>query len=217
MDGHGNIGIVPKYVDEEYTPFNSIPFIILIFFGLGIFTGLSLMLHYKPDINLAFNSIEFIRRDVFGGHFTHSLHAYIADIIVFLAYSYVGFGLYYQTYAFSSRFSQSVVILALIFLVHFSGFVLPWDQMAFWGTTVITNLFSAIPVFGEDLTTLIWGGVQCRRTNTLALLLSACHCTFLCGVFVSALSLPAFSSCSSKRHPNASVSALWVLKRFFSI
>nr|UMI33281.1 cytochrome b [Rhagoletis cerasi]WCB98188.1 cytochrome b [Rhagoletis cerasi]WCB98201.1 cytochrome b [Rhagoletis cerasi] len=125
---------------------------------LQILTGLFLAMHYTADINLAFNSVNHICRDVNYGWLLRTLHANGASFFFICIYLHVGRGIYYGSYMFTPTWLVGVLILFLVMATAFMGYVLPWGQMSFWGATVITNLLSAIPYLGMDLVQWIWGG-----------------------------------------------------------
>nr|AMP43831.1 cytochrome b [Xylomya moiwana] len=123
-----------------------------------IITGLFLAMHYTADINLAFNSVSHICRDVNYGWLLRTLHANGASFFFICIYLHIGRGIYYGSYLFTPTWMIGVIILFLVMGTAFMGYVLPWGQMSFWGATVITNLLSAIPYLGTDLVQWIWGG-----------------------------------------------------------
>jgi ubiquinol-cytochrome c reductase cytochrome b subunit len=127
---------------------------------IQILTGAFLAMHYTPSVDFAFNSVEHIMRDVNNGWLIRYTHANVASFFFIFVYMHIGRGLYYGSYK-SPRilvWSIGVVILILMMAIAFLGYVLPYGQMSLWGATVITNLLSAIPVFGQDIVELIWGG-----------------------------------------------------------
>ena len=127
---------------------------------IQILTGAFLAMHYTPNVDLAFNSVEHIMRDVNNGWLIRYTHANVASFFFIFVYMHIGRGLYYSSYK-SPRvlvWSIGVIILILMMAIGFLGYVLPYGQMSLWGATVITNLLSAIPVFGQDIVELIWGG-----------------------------------------------------------
>ena len=128
--------------------------------GIQILTGLFLAMYYSSHINLAFESVEYIMRNVSGGWFMRYLHSNGASMIFILMYLHMLRGLYYQSYKWPRQYVWISGILLFIFMAGtaFLGYVLPWGQMSYWGATVITNILSAIPIFGEPLVTWIWGG-----------------------------------------------------------
>ena len=127
---------------------------------LQILTGIFLAMHYTPHIDLAFLSVEHIMRDVEGGWFLRYMHANGASMFFIVVYLHLLRGLYYGSYTSPRElvWIVGVIILLLMILTAFIGYVLPWGQMSFWGATVITSLASAIPVVGTDITHWLWGG-----------------------------------------------------------
>nr|YP_010894844.1 cytochrome b [Amiota nagatai]WJW73357.1 cytochrome b [Amiota nagatai] len=125
---------------------------------IQILTGLFLAMHYTADINLAFNSVNHICRDVNYGWLLRTLHANGASFFFICIYLHVGRGIYYGSYLFTPTWIVGVIILFLVMGTAFMGYVLPWGQMSFWGATVITNLLSAVPYLGIDLVQWVWGG-----------------------------------------------------------
>nr|ADD96712.1 cytochrome b [Crenicichla lepidota] len=123
-----------------------------------ILTGLFLAMHYTSDITLAFSSVAHICRDVNYGWLIRSLHANGASFFFICIYLHIGRGLYYGSYLYKETWNIGVVLLLLVMMTAFVGYVLPWGQMSFWGATVITNLLSAIPYMGTSLVQWIWGG-----------------------------------------------------------
>ena len=125
---------------------------------IQILTGLFLAMHYTADINLAFNRVNHICRDVNYGWLLRTLHANGASFFFICIYLHVGRGIYYSSYLYTPTWLVGVIILFLVIGTAFIGYVLPWGQMSFWGATVITNLLSAIPYLGTDLVQWVWGG-----------------------------------------------------------
>nr|QNV11667.1 cytochrome b [Morellia hortorum] len=125
---------------------------------IQILTGLFLAMHYTADINLAFNSVNHICRDVNYGWLLRTMHANGASFFFICIYLHIGRGMYYSSYLFTPTWLMGVIILFLVMGTAFMGYVLPWGQMSFWGATVITNLLSAIPYLGIDLVQWVWGG-----------------------------------------------------------
>nr|QVL29276.1 cytochrome b [Ceratitis bremii] len=125
---------------------------------IQILTGLFLAMHYTADIDLAFNSVNHICRDVNYGWLLRTMHANGASFFFICIYLHVGRGIYYSSYLFTPTWLIGVLILFLVMATAFMGYVLPWGQMSFWGATVITNLLSAIPYLGIDLVQWVWGG-----------------------------------------------------------
>lgn len=125
---------------------------------IQILTGLFLAIHYTPHIDLAFRSVCHITRDVNYGWFLRNLHANGASWFFICLYLHVGRGLYYGSFIMVETWNLGVTILILTIATAFMGYVLPWGQIRFWGATVITNLFSAVPYIGQILVEWIWGG-----------------------------------------------------------
>lgn len=126
--------------------------------GIQILTGLFLAIHYTADINLAFNRVDHICRNVNYGWLLRTLHANGASFFFICIYLHIGRGIYYGSYLFTPTWLRGTIILFLVIATAFIGYVLPWGQISFWGATVITNLLSAIPYLGTDLVQWIWGG-----------------------------------------------------------
>nr|AVN68033.1 cytochrome b [Balta sp. Cairns, Australia] len=125
---------------------------------IQIITGLFLAMHYCPNIDMAFNSINHICRDVNHGWLLRTIHANGASMFFICIYLHIGRGLYYGSYKLLYTWTIGVLILFLTMAAAFMGYVLPWGQMSFWGATVITNLLSAIPYMGSELVQWVWGG-----------------------------------------------------------
>nr|WIW75063.1 cytochrome b [Saurogobio dabryi complex sp. 4 LC-2023] len=123
-----------------------------------ILTGLFLAMHYTSDISTAFSSVAHICRDVNYGWLIRNLHANGASFFFICIYMHVARGLYYGSYLYKETWNIGVVLLLLVMMTAFVGYVLPWGQMSFWGATVITNLLSAVPYMGDTLVQWIWGG-----------------------------------------------------------
>lgn len=125
-----------------------------------ILTGIVLAMHYVPHVDHAFNSVERIMRDVNHGWLLRYLHANGASFFFIAVYIHMFRGMYYGSYKQPREllWILGVVIFLLMMATAFMGYVLPWGQMSFWGATVITNLFSAIPLVGDSIVTLLWGG-----------------------------------------------------------
>ncbi len=137
--------------------FGSLAGIVLV---LQILTGLFLTMHYTPHTDMAFASVEHIMRDVNFGWLLRYAHANGASMFFIVVYIHMFRGLYYGSYKAPREllWMLGVVILLLMMATAFMGYVLPWGQMSFWGAKVITNLFSAVPIFGETIVTWLWGG-----------------------------------------------------------
>ena len=165
LKSHSLLRLVNSYVVDSPQPsnisylwnFGSLLATCLI---IQILTGCFLAMHYQPHVDFAFNSVEHIMRDVNNGWLIRYTHANVASFFFIFVYGHIGRNIYYGSYK-SPRilvWSIGVIILILMMAIAFLGYVLPYGQMSLWGATVITNLLSAIPVFGHDLVELIWGG-----------------------------------------------------------
>ena len=158
-----------SYIEKEYhtfpTPrnfnyfwnFGAIATVMLV---LMIATGVVLAMNYTPNAELAFSSVERIMRDVPSGWLVRYMHMNGASFFFIAVYVHIFRGIYYGSYKAPREllWLLGVVILLLMMATAFMGYVLPWGQMSFWGATVITNLFSAIPVVGDSIVTWLWGG-----------------------------------------------------------
>nr|YP_009244851.1 cytochrome b [Amynthas carnosus]AMO26936.1 cytochrome b [Amynthas carnosus]BDQ43868.1 cytochrome b [Amynthas carnosus] len=125
---------------------------------IQIATGLFLSMHYSPNIEMAFSSVAHISRDVNYGWLLRSTHANGASMFFLFIYLHAGRGIYYGSFNLHETWNLGVILFILTMATAFTGYVLPWGQMSFWGATVITNLFSAIPYMGKSLVEWIWGG-----------------------------------------------------------
>ncbi len=125
-----------------------------------IVTGVVLAMHYTPSVGGAFNSVEHIMRDVNYGWLIRFIHTTGASMFFAAVYIHIFRGLYYGSYQAPREllWILGVVVLLLMMATAFFGYTLPWGQMSFWGATVITNLFSAIPVVGDSIVTWLLGG-----------------------------------------------------------
>jgi ubiquinol-cytochrome c reductase cytochrome b subunit len=125
-----------------------------------IVTGIILAMHYTPHVTMAFDSVEHIMRNVNYGWLIRYIHACGASMFFFAVYVHMFRGMYYGSYKAPREvlWILGVLIYILMMAAGFLGYVLPWGQMSVWGATVITNLFGAIPLVGESLVTLMWGG-----------------------------------------------------------
>jgi ubiquinol-cytochrome c reductase cytochrome b/c1 subunit len=158
-----------SYLEKEYhtfpTPrnfnyfwnFGAIATVMLV---LMIATGVVLATNYTPHVLMAFDSVERIDRDVPQGWLIRDLHMNGASFFFIAVYIHIFRGMYYGSYKAPREllWILGVIIFLLMMATAFMGYVLPWGQMSFWGATVITNLFSAIPVVGDSITTWLWGG-----------------------------------------------------------
>ena len=129
-------------------------------YATQVVSGIFLAMHYTPDITLAFNSVEHIMRDVPGGVGLRYIHANGASMFFAVVYIHMARGLYYGSYLYPRQelWCSGVTLFLLMMATAFLGYVLPWGQMSFWGATVITNFFTAIPFVGTAITQWLWGG-----------------------------------------------------------
>jgi ubiquinol-cytochrome c reductase cytochrome b subunit len=157
--------VIEHAANEYQTPknlnylwnFGSLAGITLI---IMIISGIWLAMQYTPHVNHAFECVARIMRDVNGGWFLRYLHMNGASMFFIAVYIHIARGLYYGSYKSPREllWILGVFILLLMMVTAFMGYVLPWGQMSFWGATVITNLFSAIPIVGDGIVELLWGG-----------------------------------------------------------
>nr|QZZ18322.1 cytochrome b [Kaukania anser] len=125
---------------------------------IQVLTGMFLSMHYNSNINMAFDSLSHIMRDVNYGWMIRSLHSNGASLFFICIYIHTGRGMYYGSYKYVKTWLMGVLIMLTTMATAFLGYVLPWGQMSFWGATVITNLLSAFPYIGNMLVNWIWGG-----------------------------------------------------------
>ena len=137
--------------------FGSLAGIVLV---VMIVTGIVLAMHYTPHVDHAFGSVERIMRDVNYGWLIRYIHTNGASAFFVIVYIHIFRGMYYGSYKAPRELLWiiGVAILLCMMATAFMGYVLPWGQMSFWGATVITNLFSAIPWVGDLIVTWLWGG-----------------------------------------------------------
>jgi ubiquinol-cytochrome c reductase cytochrome b subunit len=165
LKSHSLLRLVNSYVVDSPQPSNisylwNFGSLLATCLVIQILTGCFLAMHYQPHVDFAFNSVEHIMRDVNNGWLIRYTHANVASFFFIFVYGHIGRNIYYGSYKTPRTLAWSigVIILVLMMAIAFLGYVLPYGQMSLWGATVITNLLSAIPVFGQDLVELIWGG-----------------------------------------------------------
>ena len=131
-----------------------------IFLTIQILTGIVLAMHYYSTADGAFNSVEHIMRDVNAGWLLRYAHMNGASFFFIVVYIHIFRGLYYGSYKAPREilWILGVIIYGLMMATAFMGYVLPWGQMSYWGATVITNILAAIPVVGDTIQSLLWGG-----------------------------------------------------------
>lgn len=146
----------PKNLNYWYT-FGGILAVMLV---VQIITGIVLVMHYTPHVDMAFNSVEHIMRNVNYGWLLRYMHMNGASMFFIAVYIHMFRGMYYGSYKAPREvlWMLGVIIYLVMMATAFMGYVLPWGQMSFWGAKVITNLFSAIPFVGDTVTTWLWGG-----------------------------------------------------------
>jgi ubiquinol-cytochrome c reductase cytochrome b/c1 subunit len=147
---------IPRNLNYFYT-FGGILMFMLV---CQIITGVVLVMHYTASTEMAFRSVEHIMRDVNYGWLIRYIHANGASMFFIAVYIHIFRGLYYGSYKEPREvlWILGVIIFLLMMATAFMGYVLPWGQMSFWGATVITNLFSALPLIGEPVVNWLWGG-----------------------------------------------------------
>jgi ubiquinol-cytochrome c reductase cytochrome b/c1 subunit len=147
---------VPRNLNYFWT-FGGVLFAMLI---MQILTGVVLAMHYTPNADMAFDSLEHIMREVNYGWLLRYLHANGASMFFVAVYIHIFRNFYYGSYKAPREvlFFLGIIIFILMMATAFLGYVLPWGQMSYWGATVITNLFSAFPLVGEGIVTFLWGG-----------------------------------------------------------
>ena len=152
------------HLAEYYAPknfnfwyyFGSLAMLVLV---IQIATGIFLTMNYKPDANLAFASVEYIMRDVWGGWFIRYMHSTGASAFFICVYLHMFRGLMYGSYRKPRELIWIFGMLIYLCLMAeaFFGYLLPWGQMSYWGAQVIVNLFGSVPIIGEDLSVWIRG------------------------------------------------------------
>ena len=172
LKSHPLLRLVNSYIIDSSQPsnlsylwnFGSLLAFCLI---IQIATGVTLAMHYSPNVLEAFNSVEHIMRDVNNGWLIRYLHSNTASAFFFLVYLHIGRGLYYGSYRAPRTLVWVIGVVILICMIGtgFLGYVLPYGQMSLWGATVITNLISAIPWIGQDIVEFIWGGFSVNNAT----------------------------------------------------
>lgn len=172
LKSHPLLKLVNNYLIDSSEPSNisylwNFGSLLAICLVIQIITGVTLAMHYSPNVLEAFNSIEHIMRDVNNGWLIRYLHANTASAFFFLVYLHIGRGIYYGSYRSPRTLVWAIgtVILILMMATAFLGYVLPYGQMSLWGATVITNLISAIPWIGQDIVEFIWGGFSVNNAT----------------------------------------------------
>ena len=165
MKQHSLFQLINSHLIEYPTPSN-----LTLFWNYGflaamclvtqLLSGIALAMHFTPHVDLAFLSVEHIMRDVNGGWLIRYIHANGASMFFITVYIHIARGLYYGSYMQPRGlvWTLGVIILILMMATAFMGYVLVWGQMSFWAATVITNFFTAFPIVGNKIVTLLWGG-----------------------------------------------------------
>ena len=156
MSNHGVYYSTPINLTYSWS-FGSLAGICLI---IQIISGLFLSMFYTPHVDIAFASIEYVMRDVNHGWFIRYTHSNGASMFFLVIYCHLLRNLYYSSYVKPREllWVSGVILLLLMMATAFLGYVLPWGQMSFWGVTVITNMFTIIPYFGQSILEWLWGG-----------------------------------------------------------
>nr|ANP26197.1 apocytochrome b [Campylaephora sungminbooi] len=159
------LNLVNNHLISYPTPINihyawNFGFLSAICLIIQILTGIFLAMHYTPHIELAFASVEHIMRDVNYGWLLRYIHANGASMFFVIVYVHICRGIYFGSYVKPKQlvWVVGVLILLLMIITAFIGYVLPWGQMSLWGATVITNLVSAVPLVGNAIVAWLWGG-----------------------------------------------------------
>jgi ubiquinol-cytochrome c reductase cytochrome b subunit len=155
--GHHTLFEYPTPINLSYNwNFGSMAIFVLV---MQILTGIFLAMFYVPHADYAFESVEYIMREVNYGYLIRYLHSNGATIFFVIVYAHILRGLYYGSYLYPRQllWITGVIIQFLMIVTAFLGYVLPWGQMSFWGATVITNLVSVAPFIGDDLLWWLWG------------------------------------------------------------
>uniref|UniRef100_A0AAU6PCN9 Cytochrome b n=1 Tax=Euseius sacchari TaxID=3061191 RepID=A0AAU6PCN9_9ACAR len=134
---------------------------------LQITTGLFLSMFYENNMSGSFDSISQIERNINLGWLLRSLHANGASLFFVLIYLHLGRGLYFKSFLLTKVWMSGIILLFLLFMIAFIGYVLPWGQMSFWGATVITNLLTSIPYAGKTMTIWLWGGFSIEKATLM--------------------------------------------------
>jgi len=172
LKSHPLLKLVNSYIIDASQPSNisylwNFGSLLVVCLIIQIITGVTLAMHYSPNVLEAFNSIEHIMRDVNNGWLIRYLHSNTASAFFFLVYLHIGRGIYYGSYRAPRTLVWAIGTIIFIAMIGtaFLGYVLPYGQMSLWGATVITNLISAIPWIGQDIVEFIWGGFSVNNAT----------------------------------------------------
>lgn len=152
---------------SNFTYMWSLGSMALICLIIQILSGLFISMFYKPDINMAFTSVEYINRELYYGWLVRYIHMNGASIFFLVVYLHMSKHILYGSYTYPRQvlWFSGMIIFILMMATAFMGYVLPWGQMSLWGATVITNIFSAIPVIGIDFVYWLWGGLSVENAT----------------------------------------------------
>jgi quinol-cytochrome oxidoreductase complex cytochrome b subunit len=147
---------------SNFTYLWSLGSMALICLVIQILSGLFISMFYKSDINMAFSSVEYINRELYYGWLVRYIHMNGASIFFLVVYLHMSKHILYGSYTYPRQilWFSGMIIFILMMATAFMGYVLPWGQMSIWGATVITNIFSAIPIIGVDFVYWLWGGLS---------------------------------------------------------
>ena len=166
------LSLVNNYVVDSPTTANinyvwNVGSILGLILVIQLITGITLAFHYQSDISIAFDSVEHIMRDVWFGAFIRYAHANGAALFFIFVYIHIAKAIYYGSYRKPrvALWNVGIVIFILMMAIGFLGYCLPFGSMSYWGSTVITSMFSAIPLIGTDLTEFIWGGFSVNNAT----------------------------------------------------
>lgn len=134
---------------------------------IQIISGIFLTFYYIPNINLAFDSVEYIMRQVNLGWLIRYIHANGASIFFICVYIHILRALWYNSYIGNKKDTWiiGIIIFLIMIIIAFCGYCLPYGQMSLWGSVVITSMLSAIPIYGENIVELIWGGFSVNNAT----------------------------------------------------
>src|SRR5215469_4755250 len=148
-------------------------------FAILVVTGIPLMLYYHPSVPQAYTDMNDLRFVVSAGLFLRNLHRWSAHAMVLLVFAHMFKVFYRGAYRPPREFNWviGIVLLLITLLLSYTGYLLPWDQLAYWAITVGSNIASAVPVFGDKIHFLLLGG---NLVNANALLrFYVLHCMIL--------------------------------------
>nr|YP_010585960.1 cytochrome b [Plectrocnemia tsukuiensis]UZZ43696.1 cytochrome b [Plectrocnemia tsukuiensis] len=132
---------------------------------IQLITGILLSMHYAANINFAFNMMNHIYRNVNYGWMLRILHSNSASMFFIFIYMHIGRNLYYESFQNKMTWNSGIILMFMLMMTAFMGYVLPWGQMSYWGATVITNLISVIPYIGNLIIKWIWGGYSINNAT----------------------------------------------------